>query len=114
MLRYPGDNYVELIGFDDYSIGSDEVALRATISRAKIVSKLAEQHQKVAALFETANSKETTSDRFFRDFLQPIIQADSVKLGLVQLWSTGKLNIAKEIVDRIQFLKSGIVKVCNE
>ena len=65
MLRYPGDEYVELIGFDDYSIGSDSVALQATIIRAKTVSKLAEQHQKVAALFETANSKKATSDRFF-------------------------------------------------
>lgn len=114
MLRYPGNNYVELIGFDDYSIGSDSVALQATISRAKIVSKLAEQHQKVAALFETANSKEKTSDRFFRDFLQPIIDAVGVEFGLVQLWSTGKLNTPEEITDRTLFLKSGIVKIIDK
>lgn len=114
MFRYPGDKYVELIGFDDYSIGSDHVALQATIRRAIIVSKLAEQHKKVAALFETANSKEATSNRFFRDFLQPIVEADSVKFGLVQLWSTGKLNTLEEITDRVQFLKSGIVKVVNK
>lgn len=114
MLRYPGDNYVELIGFDDYSIGSDSVALQATILRAKTVSKLAEQHQKVAALFETANSKEATSDRFFRDFLQPIIEAVGVEFGLVQLWSTGKLNTPEEITDRTLFLKSGIVKIIDK
>lgn len=114
MLRYPGDNYVELIGFDDYSIGSDRAALRATIGRAKIVSKLAKQHKKVAALFETANSKEATSDSFFRDFLQPIIEADGVNFGLVQLWSTGKLNTQEEIADRVRFLKSGMVKVIDK
>lgn len=114
MLRYPGDNYVELIGFDDYSIGSDSVALQATILRAKTVSKLAEQHQKVAALFETANSKKATSDRFFRDFLQPIIEAVGVEFGLVQLWSTGKLNTPEEITDRTLFLKSGIVKIIDK
>ena len=114
MLRYPGDDYVELIGFDDYSIGNDSIALHATIGRAQIVSKLAGQHQKVAALFETANSMEETSDRFFRDFLQPIIEADRVELGLVQLWSTGKLNTPKEVADRKQFLKSGVVKIINK
>lgn len=105
MLRYPGDKYVELIGFDDYSIGSDSAALQATIRRAKIVSRLSEQHKKVAALFETANSNEATSDRFFSNFFQPIIGADGVNFGLVQLWSTGKLNTEKEIADRTRFLK---------
>ena len=114
MLRYPGDGYVELVGFDDYSIGSDSVTLQATICRAKIVSKLAERHQKVAALFETANSNEATSDRFFSDFLQPIIEADSVNLGLVQLWSTGKLNTSEEIADRKSFFESGMVKVIEK
>lgn len=114
MLRYPGDKYVELIGFDDYSIGSDSAALQATIRRAKIVSRLSEQHKKVAALFETANSNEATSDRFFSDFFQPIIGADGVNFGLVQLWSTGKLNTEKEIADRTRFLKSGLVKVIDQ
>lgn len=113
LLRYPGNKYVELIGFDDYSIGTDSIALQSTINRAKIVSRLAMKHKKVAALFETANSKEATSNRFFRDFLQPIILADSVKLGLIQLWSIDKLNTPEEIKDRRLFLKSGLVKVVN-
>ena len=64
MLRYLGDNYVELIGPDDYSIGSDSVALQATIHRTKIVSKLAEQHQKVAVLFETGAQRNQQATGF--------------------------------------------------
>ena len=114
MLRYPGNEYVEMIGFDDYSIGTDSVALQATIRRAKTVSRLAMEHNKVAALFETANKKATTSNRFFRDFLQPVLKAEDVKFGLVQLWSTGNLNTPEEITDRTQFLKSDVVKIVNK
>ncbi len=114
MLRYPGDNFVELIGFDDYTIGADSIAFQLTIKRAKVETQVAKEHGKVAALFETANSKEATSDRFFRDFLQPVIQSADVRLGLVQLWSTDKLNTPAEIADRTQFLKSGIVTVINK
>lgn len=114
MLRYPGDDYVELIGFDDYSIGTDLVALQATIERARTVSRLAMEHSKVAALFETSNSKEATSDRFFRDFLQPLLKTGGVKFGLVQLWSTGRLRTSEEIADRTQFLKSDVVKVIDK
>lgn len=113
LLRYPGNRYVELIGFDDYSVGTDHIALQSTIKRAKIVSRLAMKHKKVAAIFETANSKGATSNRFFIDFLQPIIHADSVNLGLIQLWSVDKLNTLEEIKDRKLFLKSGFVKVVN-
>lgn len=114
MLRYPGDDYVDLIGFDDYSIGNGEEALQATIGRARIVSRIAGGHGKVAALFESANKNRETSGRYFRDFMQPVIRADSVSLGLVQLWSTGKLDTPEEIADRTWFLKSGIVKVVNK
>ena len=92
-------------------------ATREQIYRAVVMSVrdiMAEQHQKVAALFETANSKKATSDRFFRDFLQPIIEAVGVEFGLVQLWSTGKLNTPEEITDRTLFLKSGIVKIIDK
>lgn len=114
MLRYPGDDYVDLIGFDDYSIGTGLENLEDTINRAIIVSKIANKHKKVAALFETANSKDETSSRFFCDYLQPLIQTEGVDFGLIQLWSTDKLNTADEISDRFKFLTSNLVKVVNK
>ena len=114
MLRYPGNEYVEMIGFDDYSIGTTGKALQVTIQHARMVSALAEKYKKVAGLFETSNSKEITSSRFFHDFLRPLIQAEHVKLGLVQLWSTDRLSTAEEIADRKQFLLSDIIKILNK
>ena len=114
MLRYPGDYYVDLIGFDDYSIGTGADNLKATINRAKIVSKIAYKHKKVSALFETANSKEETSDIFFCDYLRPLIKSDGVGFGLIQLWSTGRLNTPDEISDRVKFLESDLVKTVNK
>lgn len=113
MLRYPGDDYVELIGFDDYSIGNGTSAIQTTIELARIVTQIANEHGKVAALFETANKNEETSGRYFRDFMRPFIQADSVRLGLLQLWSTDRLVTKEEIADRTAFLRDGIVKTLD-
>lgn len=110
MRRYPGDDYVDMIGFDDYSIGSTEQALEKTVSRAKIVSRIANERDKAAALFETANSKDTNSECFFCDFLAKILQTEGVNLGLIQIWSTSKLSTEGQINDRVTFLKSGLVR----
>lgn len=46
MLRYPGDEYVEITGFDDYSIGTNSITLQATIKWAKVVSRIVKKHKK--------------------------------------------------------------------
>ena len=65
MCRYPGDDVVDLIGFDDYSVGTVprewtgdaeegvNVSLEGTIRRMRIVSDIARRHGKVAGLMET-------------------------------------------------------------
>ncbi len=111
--RWPGDKYVDLAGFDDYSIGSSDSALIATILRAKIVSELMKKKGKVAALFETDNHNQKTSGVFFKDFITPLIKDDGVHLGLIQVWSTDKLNSHDEINDRISFMRNGTVKMFN-
>lgn len=113
LSHYPGDKYVDLIGFDDYSIGTTSKALENTIARARIVSSLAKRKQKVAALFETANDKEQSSETFFNEFITPILKAKGVNMGIVQIWSTCKIDTEEEINDRISFLKSGIVTIVN-
>lgn len=114
LLRYPGNEYVEIIGFDDYSIGTNSVNLSSTIRRAQIITKIAQHYNKIAALFETANSHTQTSEYFFNKYLKSVIQAKGVNLGLIQIWSTGKIITEKEIKDRTDFLKGNIVKTFND
>lgn len=114
LLRYPGNEYVEMIGFDDYSIGTNSINLNSTICRAQIITKIAQRYNKIAALFETANSHMQTIDHFFNKYLKSVIQAKDVNLGLIQIWSTGKIDTEKEIQDRTDFLKGNIVKTFND
>ena len=65
MLRYPGDDVVDIIGFDDYSIGclpknwkgdAEEgvmKSLKETIRKMRIVSDVAARRGKAAGLMET-------------------------------------------------------------
>ena len=65
MCRYPGDDVVDIIGFDDYSIGclpkdwtgdKQEGVLKmleGTISRMRIVSEISRERGKPAGIIET-------------------------------------------------------------
>lgn len=111
MERYPGDEYVDIIGYDDYQIAKPENKERE-LKYARMVSKIASEHRKVAALFETANKNEKTADVFFREFLKPILQDSLVHFGLVQIWSSGKFENESQYQDRRNFLKQDfIIKV---
>lgn len=55
LARYPGDDSVDIIGFDDYSIGKGDVkdTTAAAIGRMRIVSAIGRARGKVCGLFET-------------------------------------------------------------
>lgn len=111
--RYPGDDYVDIIGYDDYSIGKENVDISENIERARYVSDLAKKKGKVAALFETANKHEMTSEKFFMDYLMTIVRAEGVSLGVVQTWSIGKFSTINHRKDRTSFLKDTKIIVWN-
>lgn len=111
MLRYPGDKYVDFIGFDDYQL-ADPKKLFAEIEKARIVSRLASEHKKIAALFESANKYDETADSFYRECLMPLVIDNQTSLGLVQIWSSGKFGNEKQYEDRRWFLSQpNILKV---
>lgn len=103
MIRYPGDKYVDFIGYDDYQLANPQKH-EAEIEKARIVSRVAKDHGKIAALFEGANSNKETADVFFKDYLAPLMNDKDVNLGLVQLWSTCTLSNDAQIKDRKWFL----------
>lgn len=54
-LRYPGDDVVDIVGFDDYDMGKPGY-LQTGLSKMKLVSSFAKAHGKPAFIWETGNS----------------------------------------------------------
>ena len=55
-LRYPGDDYVDIVGFDDYEMGRPNYLLEG-LSKMKTVSSFAKAHGKPTFIWETGNTK---------------------------------------------------------
>lgn len=94
LYRYPGDDVVDLVGYDDYSIGTgsdEEVAKRLTrtIELMRMVSAFAAAHGKACGLFETGvlGARDDAYDWIFAAMTTP-----GVEFGFVNTWG-GKYTI---------------------
>ncbi len=108
MSWYPGDEFVDIIGYDDYQI-SNEKMLARELELARIVSAVARKHGKIAALFETANKNKRTADYFYKMCLMPILQDSLVNIGLVQIWISGKFENELQYQDRLNFINQDFI-----
>lgn len=85
--RYPGDEYVDMLGMDDYwdfrPDGANNPSLAAM--KLKILSELAQKRNKVAALTETG-LESLTHPNWFTEILLPILKDKQVKLAYVLVW----------------------------
>ena len=84
--RYPGDEYVDIIGMDNYWDFKPEGAGLEWITRKlRIITDLADQKNKVAAFTETGSEKIPDStwwtDKFFK-----VMDDDSVKIAYAMVW----------------------------
>ena len=89
MLRYPGDEYVDMIGFDDYSIGINtnmEAAKHETIRKIQLVTYEAEKREKACGLFETGLFGGNKNPDAFYDILYEIMKTDGCRFGFVNIW----------------------------
>jgi mannan endo-1,4-beta-mannosidase len=91
MERYPGDAYVDIIGFDDYRIGKSKEDRTAAINRAKMVCKIANERHLATGLFETNNNKRKISN-YYTNHLNRMLTAEGVRLGIIQIWSLKNFN----------------------
>lgn len=91
MSRYPGDSYVDVIGFDDYAIGKSNKDWKAAVNRAKMVSRIAQKRKMATALFETNNNKRKIPYYYTRH-LNRMLKAKGVNLSIVQIWSLKNFN----------------------
>lgn len=89
LYRYPGDDVVDIIGHDDYSLGANkktewaEKALAHSIEQSRMVSSFAQAHGKAAGLFETGvqGARDDAYDYIFR-----LMTASGVKYGFICTW----------------------------
>lgn len=96
MERYPGDEYVDVIGFDDYAIGQSKEDWTAAVNRAKMVCRIAEGRHLATALFETNNNKRKIP-HFYTDYLNRMLKTKDVRLGIVQIWSLKNFNDSTDL-----------------
>jgi Beta-mannanase len=66
MERYPGDDYVDIIGFDDYAIGQSKEDWTAAVNRAKMVCRIAEKRHLATGLFENKQQQAKDSQTIIR------------------------------------------------
>lgn len=96
MERYPSDDYVDIIGFDDYAIGQSKEDWTAAVNRAKMVCRIAEKRHLATGLFETNNNKRKIPN-YYTDHLNRMLTAKDVRLGIVQIWSLKNFNDSTDL-----------------
>ncbi len=87
LARYPGDEYVDVIAFDDYwdfrPDGANDPQL--ALKKSRIISETAAKRGKIAAMSETG--LEGVSDpTWYSQTLLPLLKADGVEFAYVVVW----------------------------
>ena len=87
LKRYPGDDYVDILGFDQYRIKTSDKSGEGAILRMGILSDMAAERNKLYAFTETGDYGLKT-DNWFTEHLLPIINADEKTRGItyVLVW----------------------------
>ncbi|MFH0757968.1 MAG: glycosyl hydrolase [Bacteroidota bacterium] len=87
LLRYPGDDYVDILGFDQYRIKSGEESGASAIRRMEILAGLAAERDKLYAFTETGDYGLKTAN-WFTEHLLPILNANDKTRGIayVLVW----------------------------
>ena len=85
--RYPGDEYVDIIGVDDYYSFKSENPIEEVSKRLTIISQLAKQRNKVCAMTETGNEGVVDTTWFTR-LLLPAIKSNenTQRIAWVLVW----------------------------
>ncbi|MDX2304748.1 MAG: glycosyl hydrolase [Microscillaceae bacterium] len=90
--RYPGDNYVDILGFDAYhrnAPSSNLQFIHEARQMAQTVAQLAEKKQKLAAWTETGLETIPVAN-WWTEVLLPIVK--DIKLSYVLVWRNGRTD----------------------
>lgn len=90
--RYPGDEYVDLIGMDNYwDFTPNGEGLEAITKKLIILSNLAKKKNKIAAFTETGLEKVPNSS-WWTDQLWKVMDHDSINISFVMVWRNAHSN----------------------
>ncbi len=84
--RYPGDEYVDILGMDNYyDFTPDGDGLEAIKSKLIVLSKMSEQKSKIAAFTETG-LEAIPDSKWWTEKLLYVIGDDSINISYVMVW----------------------------
>ncbi len=95
LKRYPGDDYVDILGFDDYEdFKYDEKRSQAAKRRIELVGELAKEKNKLAALTETGyfinrNNEIKPKDLQRMNYILDVLSETHQYLSYAAFWSNG-------------------------
>lgn len=86
LARYPGDDYVDILGLDNYS-DFEQQRLDRVVVKLGIVSDIAAQKGKIAAFTETGNDRLTIPDWYTSNLLQVLNASEKTRrMAYVMVW----------------------------
>lgn len=91
--RYPGDDYVDMLGMDDYAdFGRDgKYDLKAGVKKLKIISDLAIKKNKIAAFTETG-LESIPNPHWWTEILLKSLKSEKLQLAYVLVWRNDKIS----------------------
>ena len=101
--------YTQDVTSASWSPNAANEKLNDCIKRAQCVSSISLKYNKICAIFETSNNYEATREHFFRNCVSPIITAENVYLGIIQMWTSEYFNTVGEKEDRKWFLSQPFI-----
>lgn len=122
MTRYPGDDVVDIVGYDDYYIGraepdknrTKEDNLALTIRRMQLLSAMAESHDKACGLFETGIREDQDPAEAY-DWHYRAMTAEGCNFAFLNTW--GGVTVPTNDVGKAKFTaylqKDEVVSVNN-
>lgn len=92
LSRYPGDEYVDIVGMDNYwDFKPEGEGLDAITKKLIILSELAKEKDKVAAFTETGSEK-IPNPKWWTEELMKVMDHDSINIAFVMVWRNAHLN----------------------
>ena len=92
LRRYPGDDYVDILGLDDYADFRDN-RLDMIVVRLGIVSDLAREKDKIAAFTETGSDRLTIPNWYSANLLQVLNASEKTRcISYVMVWRNRDIN----------------------
>jgi mannan endo-1,4-beta-mannosidase len=98
LSRYPGDDYVDILGMDNYgdlSAGKGQAGSDLANKKLKTISDLAIEKTKIAAMSETGyqiTPSTTPITGWFSNYVYNAVTANDIEVAFVMFWVNGGDN----------------------